>query len=148
MKNKRFEFPRPLKEAIKGLDNESRWKIIEYLTENGESSYSTLLNDLKVENKGILTFHLQELSKGALINRYEIFGNTTKKRSFYDISSFGKNMINNLMLTFSASQKAPEIIGAPLTFYSGLSFLEEEQTREIPYSSGTGLASVSQQRWK
>jgi predicted transcriptional regulator len=97
MKDGRFQFPQILKEAIKGLDNESRWEIVEYLIKNGETSYSVLLKSLKINNKSKLTFHLTTLSKSAIIERYEILGNKTNEESFYDISSFGKNVINGLM---------------------------------------------------
>lgn len=95
-----FQFPQILKEAIKGLDNESRWKILEYLIENGETSYTNLLNALKISNKGKLTFHLRRLSKSAILNRYEILGTETGEKSFYNISPFGKDVINGLMSAF------------------------------------------------
>jgi DNA-binding HxlR family transcriptional regulator len=97
----RFEFPAILKYAIEGFDNPLRWKILEYLVEHGETSYSNLLKALNINNKGKLTFHLRELSKNALLNRFEVIGIKTGEKSFYDISPFGRSLINGLMSAFT-----------------------------------------------
>lgn len=105
METKSFEFPYALKNAIKGLDNDLRWKILEYLVEVGETPYSKLLKELKIKNKGILTFHLRELSKSGIIDRFELLGSDTNGKSFYDVSHFGRNVINGLMSALLPKQK-------------------------------------------
>jgi DNA-binding HxlR family transcriptional regulator len=97
MQVKSFEFPYALKNAIKGLDNDLRLKIVEYLAENGETSYSKILKGLKIKNKGKLTFHLRELSKSGVIERFELLGTKTDEKSFYNVSPFGRGVVNGLM---------------------------------------------------
>lgn len=97
MQIKSFEFPYALKNAIKGLDNDLRLKIVEYLVENGETSYSKILKVLEIKNKGKLTFHLRELSKSGVIDRFELLGTKTDEKSFYNISPFGRSVVNSLM---------------------------------------------------
>jgi DNA-binding HxlR family transcriptional regulator len=97
MQKKNFEFPPVMKYAVKGLDNKLRWKILETIITNGSMSYTKLMKELKIENKGILTFHLETLSKSALIERYEDLSVGTRDRSFYDISPIGKDIINGLI---------------------------------------------------
>jgi predicted transcriptional regulator len=98
-----FKFPQEIKDAIKGLDNSKRWKIIECLIENGETSFSKLMKELNIHNKGILTFHLEILSRSGLVRRYEKIGKDTGEKSFYDISSFGRIMVNSLGSTLDPS---------------------------------------------
>jgi DNA-binding HxlR family transcriptional regulator len=97
MEKQDFEFPAVIKEAIRGLNNTVRWKILESIITNGSMSYTKLMKELKIENKGILTFHLEALSKSTLIERYEDLSIRTRDRSFYEISPIGKDIINGLM---------------------------------------------------
>jgi len=97
MPNNEFEFPSVIKKAVNGLDNDVRWKIIESIVNKGDMSYSRLMSELRVDNKGILNFHLKNLSKSALIERYEDLSNRSGDRSFYTIGEIGKEIINGLM---------------------------------------------------
>jgi len=99
-----FEFPQIIKDAVKSLANDTRWKITEYLVSNGSVSYSRLLNELRIPNKGSLTFHLDALSKGAIIERRENFGERTEEKVFYDISPLGKDIINGLLSALAPMQ--------------------------------------------
>jgi hypothetical protein len=101
MESNQAVFPDMLKKAVHGLDNEIRWDIVRYLTENGETSYTALLKGLKIDKKGKLTFHLRTLSRSAIINRHEILGARTGEKSFYDVSAFGSKVINGLMSAFA-----------------------------------------------
>jgi DNA-binding transcriptional ArsR family regulator len=97
VETKSFEFPYTIRNALKGLDNDLRLKIVEYLVENGETSYSKILKGLEIKNKGKLTFHLRKLSESGVIDRLELLGSNTDEKSFYNISPFGRNVVNGLM---------------------------------------------------
>jgi hypothetical protein len=104
MENKGFEFPQIIKDVVKGLDNDTRLKIVEYIVNNGSVSYSNLLRELNIPRKGSLTFHLDVLSKSAIINRYEDFDQKNNEWIFYDISILGKDIINGLLAALAPMQ--------------------------------------------
>lgn len=105
MSQDKFEFPTVIKKAVNGLDNELRWKIMESIINHGDMSYSKLMNELKLDNKGILNFHLKNLSKSALIERYEDLSSRTGDRSFYSISDIGKDIVNGLLTALNPQTK-------------------------------------------
>jgi DNA-binding HxlR family transcriptional regulator len=111
MSKNEFEFPPIIKKAVSGMDNELRWKILESFVNKGDMSHSRLMAELKVTNKGILNFHLKNLSKSALIERYEDLSNKTSDRSFYTISDIGKNIINGLMSALGPNKKKAHYFG-------------------------------------
>jgi hypothetical protein len=97
MVDSNFEVPEIIKYAVKGLDNPTRWKIVEYLISNESVSYSNLLKGIDIKRKGSLTFHLDMLSKSAILERRENFGEQAEERVFYNISQLGKEIINGLL---------------------------------------------------
>jgi DNA-binding HxlR family transcriptional regulator len=87
--------PQEIKNALEGLSNDLRLRILESLIEKYEMSYSEIMRGLHINNKGILTFHLGVLSENALITREEILGK--KSGNKYRISIFGTSLINGLL---------------------------------------------------
>jgi len=100
-----FEFPPIIKGAVHGLDNKWRWKIVESIMNKGDMSYSMLMSELKLDNKGLLNFHLKNLSKSALVERYEDLSSSDGDRSFYTISEIGKEIVNGLLAGLNPSKK-------------------------------------------
>lgn len=143
METKSFEFPYALKNAIKGLDNDLRSKIVEYLVENGETSYSKILKELEIKNKGILTFHLRELSKSGVIERLELLGSKKDQKSFYNVSPFGRNVINGLMSSLLPRQTT--IIDQKINPLAGLM---QTSTNENTFFPIPRVPSVSQMKSK
>jgi hypothetical protein len=145
MEKESFKFPSVLKEAVSGLDHELRWKILESIIKNGSMSYSKLLSDLNIEKKrkGKLTFHLGKLTTSALIERFEQLG-TWSERSFYDISPFGKDLINGLMESI-APQTTPAGIfeGDWARDYSGVTSTSITQNTQGKTTPGILSPSVS-----
>jgi DNA-binding MarR family transcriptional regulator len=135
-----FEFPSVIKRAVSGLDNELRWKIIESIVNKGDMSYSRLMSELKLDNKGLLNFHLKNLSKSALIERYEDLSNTSGDRSFYTISDIGKEIINGLLAGLNPQKKilyfdpdllAKSAIGQEKKNYALIYFGESETSKTL-----------------
>jgi DNA-binding MarR family transcriptional regulator len=104
MESAKFEFPQLIKDIVKGLDNDLRWKILEHLINNGSMSYSQLLKELNTR-KGSLTFHLGALSKSAIIERYENLSDKTGNKSFYELSPIGKEVVNGLLSSLAPAPK-------------------------------------------
>jgi len=82
------EIPYEVKKAVKALDNPVRWKIIETLRAKQDLSYTQLLESLDVR-KGQLTYHLNMLLKGSIIQNYSKDILETPYDSFYAITHFG-----------------------------------------------------------
>lgn len=107
-----FTFPEELRKAVEGLDSPIRWQIMESLINNGKSSHTGLMTAIGLDNTGQLNPHLKILLQTGLLDRTEAFGSRGRERSFYDISAFGKNMINGLL----SALVPPE----PKSVYEGL----------------------------
>jgi hypothetical protein len=90
------EIPQEVKRAVRGLDNPVRWKIVEVLRANFELSYTQLMESLHIE-KGRLTYHLNELLKGAIIQNYSKDGLESQYDSFYAVTHFGEMLISSLI---------------------------------------------------
>jgi len=128
-----FEFPEIIKYAVKGLDNETRWKIVEYLISNDDVSYSKLLKDLNIRRKGSLTFALNMLSKGAMVERREDFGAKTGERVFYGISPLGKDIINGLLSALVPGQR--NVVAQTGVVFDDLQMMPEGLEREAELSA-------------
>ena len=90
------EIPQEVKRAVRGLDNPVRWKIVEILRANPELSYTQLMESLDIK-KGRLTYHLNQLLKGAILQNFSKDGLETQYDSFYAVTHFGESLINSLM---------------------------------------------------
>ncbi len=96
-----MEFPIELKDAIEALDNPVRMRIVEYLYDGHEATYTELLKMLGVR-KGALTYHLKILTRAAVIYTLsrldENFGDL--HRAFYVLSPWGESVVDGLMSSF------------------------------------------------
>jgi DNA-binding transcriptional ArsR family regulator len=90
------EIPAEVKRAVKALDNPIRWKIVELLRAKKELSYTELTRSLDVK-KGQLTYHINKLLKGAVVQNYSKDGLESKFESFYEISHFGESFVDSLL---------------------------------------------------
>src|SRR5438093_8830979 len=81
-----FKIAEEVKRAVKSLDSPIRWEIVETLREKQELSYAQLMERLGIK-KGQLTYHLNELLKGAILENYSKESLETKYDYFYAISS-------------------------------------------------------------
>lgn len=96
-----LEFPIELKDAIEALDNPMRMRIVEYLYDGHEATYTELLKMLGIR-KGALTYHLKILTTAAVIYTLsrldENFGDPHK--AFYVLSPWGESVVDGLMSSF------------------------------------------------
>ncbi|MDP2901471.1 MAG: helix-turn-helix domain-containing protein [Candidatus Bathyarchaeota archaeon] len=110
-----MEFPIELKDAIEALDNPVRMRIVEYLYDGHEATYTELLKMLGVR-KGALTYHLKILTRAAVIYTLsrldESFGDM--HRAFYVMSPWGESVVDGLMSSFDLLLR-PEEGGAAAT---------------------------------
>jgi DNA-binding transcriptional ArsR family regulator len=88
--------PDEVKAAVRALDSPIRWKIIELLRAKRELSYTELTRSLDIK-KGQLTYHINELLKGAIVQNYSKDGVGSKFDSFYEISRFGEAFLDSLV---------------------------------------------------
>lgn len=146
MSDEPFTFPLEIKDAVRGLNNNIRWEIIESLVRNGEMSYTNLMQDVSLKNKGIMNFHLKKLSNSALIARHEILGKSSGERVFYNVSPFGDRFLKGLMsaLTPPPSPQPVPIISDIISFtspYSNRSI--EVQTETAKKSNESEILAVA-----
>src|SRR2546428_5666661 len=92
------KIPTELKRAVGSLDNPIRWRIVEILSDRQELSYTELIESLHIK-KGQLTYHLNELLKGAVLENYLKDGLESKYDSYYAISHFGKSLLKSVVET-------------------------------------------------
>lgn len=88
------EIPHVIRKAVHGLDQMYGWEIIEYFTDHEQVTYKELRKMYK--NHRQLNKTLRQMSYGALIERYEILGNSNSE-AFYKISPYGKAFVNSLL---------------------------------------------------
>jgi DNA-binding transcriptional ArsR family regulator len=96
-----LEIPDEIRDAIEALDHPVRAKIVEYLYEGGDATYTELLRMLGVR-KGALTYHLKILTVAAVIYTLsrldKDFGDMHK--AYYRLSPWGKAVVDGLMSSF------------------------------------------------
>jgi len=99
-------FPDEIKRAIYALDNEQSWKILERLIVNGRAGFLDIHGWLGMKNQEVTAYYLSELLKGAIIeqlitnkieDRVNILSEFHRHNLFFEITPFGKNMINGIM---------------------------------------------------
>ncbi len=88
--------PDEVKTAVRALDSPIRWKIVELLRAKRELSYTELTKSLDIK-KGQLTYHINKLLKGAIVQNYSKDGVESKFDSFYEISHFGEAFLGSLL---------------------------------------------------
>jgi DNA-binding transcriptional ArsR family regulator len=96
------DFPEEMIHPIKALTDQNRRKILLFLLENEQISYSQLYSQIKKENKiskGTFNHHLQVLVGAALIRNFNINNPSSNHNSFYTISNFGRRFLEGLHQT-------------------------------------------------
>ncbi len=96
-----MEIPGELTDAIEALDNPVRLRIVEYLYDGHEATYTELLRMLGVK-KGSLSYHLNMLAGAAITDTLttldENFGDF--KKATYRITPWGRAVVDGLMSSF------------------------------------------------
>jgi len=110
-----LEIPVELKDAIEALGHPVRIKIVEYLYDGREATYTELLRVTGVR-KGSLTYHLDILTRAAVVGAWSrLDGNLgDMRRAGYMLSPWGKEVIDGLISNYysmiSPEKVAPRII--------------------------------------
>ena len=89
------EFPTELKLALKGLDNENRQKILLALLSHAKLSYADIQKTTDIK-KTLVPNHLDVLIKNLLIEHFYEHKIGEKKYSYYQLSQYGKSLLENL----------------------------------------------------
>ena len=96
-----FKFPKEIKDVLKSLGDETRWKILEFIIgNNNKQSYTEIKHELKIsdEKKGPFNYHLKELQKAGWLRRtLESEKDTERSKSYYAISKFGLKVIEGTL---------------------------------------------------
>lgn len=92
--------PNELKRAVAAVDSDLRWKIVELLLSHKELSYTELVKKLGIR-KGSLTYHLNQLKKGAILENYAKEDFKTLYDSYYSVSPYGRQFIDSLFSSLS-----------------------------------------------
>jgi len=95
--------PSELKKALKALQDDKRFDILSLLSERGEMSFSQL-SEATNTNSPNLTYHLQALRDGALIENFIKRSENTDDRSFYRVTEFGERLIDSLFRVLAPGQ--------------------------------------------
>lgn len=97
------QFPYEIALAIKGLDNETRQKILLSLNVAESLSFSEIKDIIKAD-KSLIASHLKKLTKNLLVEHFFEHEIGNEHFSYYQISTFGKTLLNNLMATLVPKQ--------------------------------------------
>jgi DNA-binding HxlR family transcriptional regulator len=89
------QFPYELSIAIEGLDNEYRQRILYALKNVDRLSFSEIRETVDIETP-LLSNHLRRLSESLLVEHFYEHVLGDERYSFYRISKFGKNILDNL----------------------------------------------------
>ena len=96
-----FKFPKEIKDVLKSLGDETRWKMLEFIiNNNNKQSYTEIKHALKIsdEKKGPFNYHLKELQKAGWLRRtLESEKDTERSKSYYAISKFGLKVIEGTL---------------------------------------------------
>ena len=88
--------PAEIKRAVAASDGDPRWKNIEVLMDQEELSYTQLQDRLGI-SKSDLTYHLDKLVKGAILDNYSKNELSTRYGSYYALSPFGLQILKGLI---------------------------------------------------
>ena len=107
----------PLLDAIEAFDHPVRMRIVEYLYDGRDATYTELLRMLGIR-KGALTYHLKILTVAVVIYSLtsldEDFADMHK--AFYRLSPWGKAVVDGLMSSFSLlTEVEPESVPKAMT---------------------------------
>ena len=95
------EMPDELKRAMGALNDDIRLAIFFVLLKYGDLPFSQIMKELEIppDYSSKLTYHIKKLQKGGLIKNEYVKKKGTDSYSFYDITEFGKEILNNLIDT-------------------------------------------------
>ncbi|MEE9150289.1 MAG: helix-turn-helix domain-containing protein [Thermoplasmata archaeon] len=90
------EIPKEIRVAFtKGVSDDSRLAILLALNANGKHSFKELKERFKM-NESTLNYHLNRLLESGLITNYYTKSSNIKTYSFYEMSAFGKVVLNRI----------------------------------------------------
>ncbi|MCM1987755.1 winged helix-turn-helix domain-containing protein [Methanococcoides seepicolus] len=95
------EMPSELRRAMKALGGNTGLATFLVLFKYGELSFSEIRKELEIptELSGQLTYHIKNLQKAGLVKNEYVKKEDTNNFSFYDVTEFGEDFVNNLMTT-------------------------------------------------
>jgi len=92
------EVPIELRKAISGFDNDIRLSIFLVLNKHGELSFSEIAQKLGMnKQKAKMDFHLDKLTKSAVVEHKYKHQIGNEKYSFYSLTSYSRNLWNNIV---------------------------------------------------
>lgn len=102
------EMPAELRRAIDALHSDIGLATFFVLFKYGEMSFSQIMNELGIPSNysSKLTYHIKKLQKSALVKNEYIKKENVDSHSFYDITEFGEEIINNLMNVIRVPQSS------------------------------------------
>jgi DNA-binding transcriptional ArsR family regulator len=89
------QVPLEIRRAIKALQDDTRFDILLTLSERGEMSFSQLETTIGRSSPS-LTYHLQALKDGALIENFFKKTEDVDNHSFYRVTEFCERLIDSL----------------------------------------------------
>jgi len=97
-----FKFPKEIKDLLRILGDETRWKILEsIINTDNKQSYAEIKHNLNIpdDGKGPFNYHLKELQKaGWLRNTLEKESDDSERsKSYYAISKFGLKVVQGTL---------------------------------------------------
>ena len=97
-----FKFPKEIKDLLRILGDETRWKILEsIINTDNKQSYAEIKHNLNIpdDGKGPFNYHLKELQKaGWLRNTLEKESEDSERsKSYYAISKFGLKVVQGAL---------------------------------------------------
>ena len=108
------EFPTELKLALKGLDNEKRQKILLALLSHAKLSFADIQKTADIK-KTLVPNHLDVLIKNLLIEHFYEHQLGEKKYSYYQLSQYGKSLLENLFSSLKMTVVTEYIIKMEVT---------------------------------
>jgi len=125
------DFAKPIVTAIEALDSEQRRRILIDLEEAGSLSYSEILQRTGL-NKGTLNYHLKKkLVASGLVRNFLREQGAPFYTSYYEVSEFGRRLIEGLLSAFKPPQARLRITSATTTSYE-LWLPPQKEARETP----------------
>ena len=107
------QFPDEVTEAVEAFDGQREQAIMVLLFNEGSLSFTELREKLSEEeryDKGKLTYSLNKLADGGLIQKRLLEREESDFSSYYDISEYGERFIDSLFYTLGSTEgpSAPE----------------------------------------
>jgi DNA-binding transcriptional ArsR family regulator len=124
------DFAKPIVATIEALNSEQRRRILIDLEEAGSLSYSEILQRTGLD-KGTLNYHLKKLVASGLVRNFLREQGVSFYTSYYEVSEFGRHLIEGLLNAFKPPQARLRIPSATTTSYE-LWLPPQRGARETP----------------